>query len=71
MLGFSDCGAERLDPRVRAPAVLLRLRLAYAEQQIAKMGGRVELALKKRSLYPYFFSQREEIGIEKRLRELG
>jgi hypothetical protein len=71
MLGFSDCGPERLDPRVRAPAVLLRLRLAYAEQQIAKMGGRVELALKKRSLYPYFFSQREEIGIEKRLRELG
>jgi hypothetical protein len=71
MLGFSDCGPERLDPRVRAPAVLLRLRLAYAEQQIAKMGGRIELALKKRSLYPYFFSQREEIGIEKRLRELG
>jgi hypothetical protein len=71
MLGFSDCGPERLDPRVRAPAVLLRLRLAYAEQQIAKMGGRVELGLRKRSLYPYFFSEREETGIEKRLRELG
>jgi hypothetical protein len=71
MLGFSDWGPERLDPRVRAPAVLLRLRLAYAERQIAKMGGRIELGLKKRSLYPYFFSEREETGIEKRLRELG
>jgi len=71
MLGFSDCGPERLDPRVKAPAVLLRLKLAYAQRQIAKMGGRTELALKKRSLYPFFFSEHEEMGIEKRLRELG
>jgi hypothetical protein len=71
MLGFSDWGSERLDPRVRAPAVLLRLRLAYAERQIAKFGGRVELGRKIRSLYPYFFSEAEETGVEKRLRELG
>ena len=71
MLGFSDWGPERMDPRVRAPAVLLRLRLAYAERQIAKLGGRVELGRKMRSLYPYFFSEAEETGIEKRLRELG
>ena len=71
MLGFSEWGPERLDARVRAPAVLLRLKLAYAEGQIAKMGGRMELALKKRSLYPYFFSRHEESGIERRLRELG
>jgi hypothetical protein len=71
MLGFTDCGPERLDPRVGAPAVLLRLDLGFAEQQIAEMGGHIELATEKRSLYPYFFSEREESGIEWRLRELG
>lgn len=71
MLGFADCGAERLDPRVRAPAVLLRLDLGFAERQIAAMGGRAALARERRSLYPYFFSRREETGIEWRLRQLG
>jgi hypothetical protein len=71
MLGFSECGSERLDPRVQAPAILLRLDLAFAEQQIAEMGGHLELARVKRSLYPYFFSRREEAGIERRLRQLG
>jgi len=71
MLGFSECGPERLDPRVRAPAVLLRLDLAFAEQQIAELGGQLELALVKRSLYPYFFSARDESGIEWRLQELS
>ena len=35
MLGFDVIGEERVDPRVQAPAVLLRLDLAYAEAQIA------------------------------------
>jgi hypothetical protein len=35
------------------------------------MGGRVELASERRSLYPHFFSPREEAGIEWRLRALG
>jgi hypothetical protein len=69
MLGFSEWGPERLDPRVQAPAVLLRLDLRFAQQQIAEMGGHAELASAKRSLYPYFFSEREEAGIESRLRE--
>ena len=71
MLGFSDCGPERHDPRVQAPAKLLRLNLAFAQQQIAEMGGHAELAGQTRSLYPYFFSPREEAGIEWRLRTLG
>jgi len=71
MLGFSDCGPERHDPRVQAPAILLRLDLAFAQRQIAEMGGHVELASERRSLYPYFFSPREELGIEHRLLELG
>ena len=71
MLGFSACGPERLDPRVGAPAILLRLDLGFAEQQIAEMGGNIELGLGKRSLYPYFFSERVASGIEWRLRDLG
>jgi len=68
MLGFRTCGSEKLDARVGAPAVLLRLDLAHAEQQIAEMGGRVEFAATKRSLYPYFFSVDEEAAIARRLR---
>jgi hypothetical protein len=71
MLGFTQYGAERLDARVQAPAVLLRLDLGFAEQQIAELGGHLELARVKKSLYPYFFSRREEAGIERRLRQLG
>src|SRR5436190_1826554 len=59
---------DELDPRVGAPAVLLRLDFAYAEKQIAEMGGRVEFAATKRSLYPYFFSVNEEAAIARRLR---
>jgi hypothetical protein len=71
MLGFSDWGPERHDPRVQAPAILLRLDLAFAQQQIAEMGGHGELAIGRRSLYPFFFSAHEEVGIERRLRALG
>src|SRR5690242_20362537 len=39
MLGFAVIGEERIDPRVDAPAVLLRLALAYAESEIACWGG--------------------------------
>jgi hypothetical protein len=68
MLDFSICGSEILDPRVGAPAVLLRLDLGVAEQQIADMGGRPDLAVSRRSLYPYFFAANEELAIERRLR---
>ena len=71
MLGFADCGSERLDPRVGATAVLLRLDLAFAEREIAEMGGRLELASTKRSLYPYFFAANEEMAVERRLRTVA
>jgi hypothetical protein len=71
MLGFKKCGNERMDPRVNAPALLLRLELAYAEAEIARLGGHAELADQMRLLYPYFFSAQEEQGIEGRLRSLG
>jgi hypothetical protein len=68
MLGFATCGGEKLDSRVGAPAVLLRLELAHAERQITEVGGRPELAGTRRSLYPYFFAPAEELAIERRLR---
>lgn len=71
MLGFEVVGEERACPRVNAPAVLLRLDLAHCEKQIARFGGRRELASTVRSLYPLAFSPAEEDGICGRLRELG
>jgi hypothetical protein len=71
MLGFSPCGPERLDARVGAPAVLLRLDLAFAERQIIEMGGKLEFARTRRSLYPYFFATTEEMAIERRLRTVS
>jgi hypothetical protein len=71
MLGFKKCGQERIDPRVNAPAILLRLEFSHAEAEIARLGGHAELAESMRLLYPYFFSAQEEKGIEGRLRSLG
>jgi hypothetical protein len=71
MLGFVDCGPERLDARVGACAVLLRLDLGFAEREIAELGGRADLAGTRRSLYPYFFAPSEEGQIERRLRAVG
>jgi hypothetical protein len=56
---------------VGAPAVLLRLCLAHAQSEIVRLGGNPSLATVTRSLYPYAFSAREEVLIERRLRALG
>jgi len=68
MLGFEVKSAERLNTRVNAPAVLMSLDFAHAHEQIARFGGKAELAAGERSLYPYFFSAGEEAGIVGRLR---
>ena len=68
MLGFTVMGPERLNGRVNAPAVLLRLNLDDAQAQIAMFGGKPNLAATERSLYPYFFSIQQEAGIVGRMR---
>jgi hypothetical protein len=68
MLGFVVKGPERMNPRVDAPAVLMSLDFAHAHAQIQKFGGQQHLADSERSLYPYFFSPAEEVGIVGRLR---
>ena len=55
MLGFKDFGGERECTRVGAPAVLLRLDLAYMGEQIRKFGGLMEQHGGERSFYPFFF----------------
>ncbi len=67
MLGFTVMGPQRLNRRVNAPAVLLRLDFTHAAAQIEKFGGSSEAAIEGRSLYPYFFSVKEEAGIVGRL----
>ena len=71
MLGFESAGALRSDPRVGAPAVLLRLCLKHAQSEIVRLGGNANLGTVTRSLYPYSFSAREEVQFERRLRALG
>lgn len=67
MLGFVQIGEEKLCPRVNAPAVLLKLDLAHADEQVKKYGGLGASAQGVRSLYPYWFSKEDEIGITQRL----
>ncbi|MGI9025706.1 MAG: N-acyl amino acid synthase FeeM domain-containing protein [Burkholderiaceae bacterium] len=71
MLGFQQLGPERLNARVNAPAVLLRLEFAYLTKQLERFGGKPELARIEKSLYPYGFSDKEERGIMGRLSNLS
>jgi hypothetical protein len=56
MLGFEAFGSLRGDPRVGAPALLLRLCLSHAQAEIARLGGNPKLGSIARSLYPYAFA---------------
>ncbi|MES2151410.1 MAG: GNAT family N-acetyltransferase [Pseudomonadota bacterium] len=74
MLGFKRQCETRTNPRVNAPAVLLWVSLDYVAEQIEKLGGSASAAGttgSDRSLFPYFFSSREEKGIVHRLLALG
>ena len=69
MLGFRKEGELKVNPRVDAPAYLLRVNLQFVTEQIARFGGTwaAEGETEERSFYPYFFSPREERGIINRL----
>lgn len=67
MIGFEQIGEERTCPRVNAPAVLLKLDLAYSDEQVKKYGGQGESARGVKSIYPYWFSKEDELGITQRL----
>ena len=67
MIGFVPFGEERLCPRVNAPAVLLKLDLAYSDEQVLKYGGLGATAKGVKSIYPYWFTKEDELGITQRL----
>jgi hypothetical protein len=69
MLGFRKEGQLKINPRVDAPAYLLRVNLDFVTEQISLFGGSYAAAgeTEERSFYPYFFSPREERGIINRL----
>lgn len=70
MLGFERVGDLKTNPRVNAPAYLLRISLEYVTEQIKNLGGTWSTNTSERSFYPYFFSPREEQGIINRLRRI-
>lgn len=69
MLGFRKEGELKINPRVDAPAYLLRVNLKFVTEQIARFGGTwaADGETEERSFYPFFFSPREERGIINRL----
>lgn len=67
MLGFTQLGAQRMCPRVNAPAILLRLTAEYISENTARYGGSMRELPNVRSLYPFAFSPEDESGITKRL----
>ncbi len=71
MLGFRTQTGVRNNPRVDAPAHLLWLNLDFMAEQIDRLGGTSDHPGSERSLYPYFFSRREELGIASRLFSIG
>ncbi|MFB9243775.1 N-acyl amino acid synthase FeeM domain-containing protein [Massilia antarctica] len=71
MLGFVDQAELRHNTRVDAPAYLMWLSVEHMAHEIARLGGTSSHAGTERSLYPYFFSSREEEGIANRLIKIG
>ncbi len=69
MLCFSIKSEERMNHSVNAPAVLLSIEFSKVMEQIGTFGGRPEMMATERSLYPAFFSLKEEAGILSRMRE--
>jgi hypothetical protein len=71
MLGFEQLCEMRHNPRVDAPAYLLWINLDDVAERIQRLGGKSSNPGNERSLYPYFFSLKEEEGITRRLLSLG
>lgn len=70
-LNFEVLGAERLSPRVNAPAVLLCVAFATIAEGLARYAGQPDQAGAGRSLFPFGFAPQEEVGVLRRLRELA
>ena len=67
MLGFTIKSEERMNRSVNAAAVLLSIEFSEVMKQIGIFGGQPELMATERSLYPGFFSLKEEASILSRM----
>lgn len=65
MLGFKRLGGLRTNSNVAAPSQLMHVKVATIGQNIELAAGKFEKA--GRSLYPYFFSKKEEAGLRQRI----
>jgi hypothetical protein len=70
MLGFKPIGETKINASVGAPSQLMVLKIAEIRGQIDRYAGQGDAAT-ARSLYPFFFSPREEDGIYRRLTGQG
>ena len=69
MLGFEVLRRDRMNRRVNAPAVLMSLDLAFADEQVLEAHQHEDSAAAgKRSLYRHGFSPEERSGLVNRLR---
>lgn len=67
MLAFTIQSEERMNRSVNAPAVLLSIEFSEVMKQIGIFGGQPDLMATERSLYPGFFSLKEEASILSRM----
>lgn len=66
MLGFEVLAEERINPRVNAPGVLMSIDLHYGARRIGE-AHQEQGESRERSMYRYFFSPAETVGIVNRL----
>lgn len=67
-LDFEIIGEERLNARVNAPAVLMKVTFANIARGLHQYSGRADAALETRTLYPWGFPPGDVDGILARLR---
>jgi hypothetical protein len=70
-LGFETIGEARLNPRVSTIEALLGVHLRTALDDLARLGGRPDIAAQERSVFPYGFSPEEATGVVRRLAALA
>lgn len=63
MLDCQVMGEQRMNRSVSAPAVLMGAPFSLIRERIALLGGQPTLAAAERSLYPFFFSPKQEATI--------
>jgi hypothetical protein len=66
-LAFEPIGPERMNLRVQAPSVLLCVPFETIAEGLKTYGGKQQKSSTERSLFPYGFSQEEQVGILQRL----